>query len=69
MNFGFFYLDREDIQIPKLGRMCPERLFKSFVVGVNGMCFNKSRAKDADMILTTTTGLYRALKGALLICQ
>ena len=57
MNLGSFYLDREDISIPKLGRMCPERFFNNFVVGVNGMSFNKSRAKDADMILTPTTRL------------
>jgi hypothetical protein len=41
MNFGSFYLDRETYRIPKLGRMCPERPFNNFIVGVNGMCFNK----------------------------
>jgi hypothetical protein len=49
--------------------MCPKRLFNNFVVGVNGMSFNKSLAKDVDMILTPTIGLLRALKGALLIWQ
>ena len=44
-------------KIPKLGRMCPQRPFNNFIVGVNGMCFNKSWAKDVDMILIPTTGL------------
>ena len=42
MNFGSFYLDREDIKYSQTWEMCPERLFNNFVVGVNGMCFNKS---------------------------
>jgi hypothetical protein len=34
-----------------------EGLFSNFVVGVSGVCSNKSRAKDADMMLTPTTRL------------
>jgi hypothetical protein len=45
--------------------MCPEGLFNNFVVGVNGMCLNKSWANDADMILTPNTRLSKASKGSL----
>jgi hypothetical protein len=37
--------------------MCPEGPFNNFVVGVNGMCINKSWTNNAYMILTPTTGL------------
>jgi hypothetical protein len=42
--------------------MCPKGLFNNFVVGVNGMCLNKSWANDADMILTPNTGFIKGFK-------
>jgi hypothetical protein len=44
-------------KIPSQGRIWPERLFRSLVVGVNFMSSKSVCAKYLDMIFTPTTGL------------
>ena len=47
----------------KLGIMCPEQFFNNLFIGINGMSLKNSLAKVYDIMLTPTTGLYKASKG------
>ena len=49
--------------------MCPKQFFNNLLVGINGMSLKKSLAKVYDMMLTPTTGLYKASKGCESTCN
>ena len=57
IQLGFVYFDRDKVKIPSLGRICPERLFKSLVVGVNCIFLERVCAKDLDIRFTPSTRL------------
>jgi hypothetical protein len=49
-------------KIPSLGRIWPEKLYRSLVVGVNFMSSKSVCAKYLDMIFTPIAGFQRASK-------
>jgi hypothetical protein len=57
IHLSFVYFDRDEVKIPSIGRICPERLFKSLVVGANCIFLGMVCAKDLDIRFTPTTGL------------
>ena len=57
------------LKIPKLGIMCPEQFFNNLFVGINGMCLKSFFAKVYDIMLTPTTGVYKASKGYKSTCN
>ena len=60
MNLGFIISIGTSLTIPQHSKMSPEGLLKSLLVGIRDMLPKRFFARNSDIMLVPTMGLYRA---------